>query len=56
MRDTVEQEYPHLVEAAVRLAYPLVTRYPQDEGEQRKQHVRTAEIMVRYDSCRPIVY
>jgi NADH:ubiquinone oxidoreductase subunit 2 (subunit N) len=24
----------HLVEVAVRLAYPLGTRYPQDEGEK----------------------
>jgi catechol 2,3-dioxygenase-like lactoylglutathione lyase family enzyme len=32
-----------LSEAAVRLAYPLKTRYPQEEGKKRKQHVRTAE-------------
>jgi hypothetical protein len=39
--------YPHavspLVETAVWLAYPLGTSYPQDQAEQRKQHVRTAE-------------
>jgi hypothetical protein len=32
-----------LVEAAVWLAYPLGTSYPQDEVEKRKQHVHTAE-------------
>ena len=32
-----------LSEAAVRLAYPLETRYPQEEGKKRKQPVRTAE-------------
>ena len=32
-----------MVETAFELAYPLGTRYPQDEAEQRKQHVRMAE-------------
>ena len=45
-----------VVEDAVRLAYPLGTRYPQDEVEERKQHIRIAEQTVRYDSCWPITY
>ena len=32
-----------LVKSIVRLASPPGTRYPQDEGEQRKHEVHTAE-------------
>jgi len=35
--------YPHLVEVAVWLASPPGRRYPQDKGEKRQQHMRTAE-------------